>query len=156
VRTLAFFWATSIIAIALGFAVGSVMLPRAAVSPEKQAVLKGGRADPAAIQRAAQTLPNRRAVHRANVPPNPFKAAADGNLLPVIVLRRNFRDCNGDVAARTARAPYRDGDSATDALIRIVQWVLVIAPVGSLRWSRRRRRAMAGTSSGRCCGSSPR
>src|SRR5207249_12284282 len=57
VRTLAFFWATSIIAIALGFAIGSVMLPRAAVSPEKQALLKAAAADPAAIQRAAQTLP---------------------------------------------------------------------------------------------------
>src|SRR5881628_25721 len=38
-RTLGFFWSTSIIAIALGFAIGSIMLPRAAVSPEKQAIL---------------------------------------------------------------------------------------------------------------------
>jgi Na+/H+-dicarboxylate symporter len=46
-RTLTFFWATSIIAIALGFAIGSIMLPRAAVSPEKQAVLQAAAADPA-------------------------------------------------------------------------------------------------------------
>src|SRR5205814_7948985 len=83
-RTLAFFWTTSIIAIALGFAIGSVMLPRAAVSPEKQASLKAA-ADTAAIQRAAQTLPTGVQFIVQLVPANPFKAAADGNLLPVIV-----------------------------------------------------------------------
>jgi len=57
VRTLAYFWATSIIAIALGFAIGSVMLPTAAVSPDKQTVLQAAAADPSAIQRATETLP---------------------------------------------------------------------------------------------------
>jgi len=130
VRTLAFFWATSIIAIALGFAIGSVMLPRAAVSPEKQALLKAAAADPAAIQRAAQTLPTGVQFIVQMVPANPFKAAADGNLLPVIVFVTIF-------AIATATLPHERrvpltvmADSATDALIRIVQWVLVIAPVG--------------------------
>src|SRR3989454_8107607 len=50
VRTLAFFWATSVVAIALGFAIGSIMLPQASVSPEKQAILQAAAADPAAIQ----------------------------------------------------------------------------------------------------------
>jgi len=77
VRTLAFFWGTSVLAIALGFAIGSVMLPQAAVSPEKQAVLQ------------AAALPIERRT-------------------PLINL----------------------ADAATDALIRIVQWVLVIAPIG--------------------------
>jgi len=128
-RTLAFFWTTSIIAIALGFAIGSVMLPRAAVSPEKQAILKAA-ADPAAIQRAAQTLPTGVQFIVQLVPANPFKAAADGNLLPVIVFITIF-------AIAVATLPHERrvpltvmADSATDALIRIVQWVLVIAPAG--------------------------
>ena len=128
-RTLAFFWTTSIIAIALGFAIGSVMLPRAAVSPEKQAILKAA-ADPAAIQRAAQTLPTGVQFIVQLVPANPFKAAADGNLLPVIVFITIF-------AIAVATLPHERrvpltvmADSATDALIRIVQWVLVVAPIG--------------------------
>ncbi|HYX82492.1 MAG TPA: dicarboxylate/amino acid:cation symporter [Gemmatimonadales bacterium] len=130
VRTLAFFWATSIIAIALGFAVASVMLPHAAISPERQAVLQAAAADPAAIQRAAQTLPTGAQFIVQLVPANPFKAAADGNLLPVIVFVTIF-------AIATATLPHERrvplivlADSATDALIRIVQWVLVIAPIG--------------------------
>src|SRR5580765_110603 len=39
-RTLGGFWAASVIAIALGFVIGSVMLPASAVSPEKQAILQ--------------------------------------------------------------------------------------------------------------------
>src|SRR5690349_12905057 len=54
-RTLTFFWATSLIAIALGFTIGSIMLPRAAVSPAKQAVLQAAAADPAAVQKATET-----------------------------------------------------------------------------------------------------
>src|SRR6266566_1244418 len=47
VRTLAFFWATSIAAIVLGFAIGALMLPSAAVTSEKQATLRAAAvADP--------------------------------------------------------------------------------------------------------------
>jgi Na+/H+-dicarboxylate symporter len=129
-RTLGFFWATSIIAIALGFAVGSALLPRAAVSPERQAILKAAAADPTTIQRAAETLPTGVQFLVQLVPANPFKAAADGNLLPVIVFVTFF-------AIATATLPHERrvpltvmADSATDALIRIVHWVLWIAPIG--------------------------
>src|SRR5882724_6140401 len=46
-RTLGGFWVASVIAIALGFVIGSVMLPESAVSPEKQAILQSAAADPA-------------------------------------------------------------------------------------------------------------
>ena len=38
VRTLAFFWGTTLVAIIIGFLVGSIVLPRAVVSPEKRLV----------------------------------------------------------------------------------------------------------------------
>ncbi len=130
VRTLAFFWATSLVAIALGFAVGSLMLPRAAVTPERQAILRAAAVDPATIQSAAQSVPTGVQFIVQLVPANPFKAAAEGNLLPVIVFVTIF-----GIAAATLpldkRAPLIGlADAATDALIRIVQWVLVIAPIG--------------------------
>src|SRR3989442_6241654 len=40
VRTLAFFWATTLAGIILGFVVASVVLPRAAVTPEQQVALR--------------------------------------------------------------------------------------------------------------------
>jgi Na+/H+-dicarboxylate symporter len=129
-RTLAFFWATSIIAIALGFAIGSVMLPHAAVSPDKQAVLKAAAADPATVQRAAQTLPTGVDFIVQLVPANPFKAAADGNLLPVIVFVTIFAIATATLPQERRLPLTVMADSATDALIRVVRWVLVIAPVG--------------------------
>jgi len=130
VRTLGFFWATSLVAIALGFAVGSLMLPRAAVTPERQAILRAAAVDPATIQSAAQSVPTGVQFIVQLVPANPFKAAAEGNLLPVIVFVTIF-----GIAAATLpldkRAPLIGlADAATDALIRIVQWVLLIAPIG--------------------------
>src|SRR5439155_1632752 len=82
------------------------------------------------IQSAAQSVPTGVQFIVQLVPANPFKAAAEGNLLPVIVFVTIF-----GIAAATLpldkRAPLIGlADAATDALIRIVQWVLVIAPIG--------------------------
>ena len=129
-RTLAFFWTTSIIAIALGFAIGSIMLPHAAVSPEKQAVLQARASDPAAIQTATATIPTGLDFIVQLVPPNPFKAAADGNLLPVIVFVSVFAIATATLPIERRASLITMADAVTDALIRVVQWVLVIAPIG--------------------------
>lgn len=129
-RTLAFFWTTSIIAIGLGFAIGSIMLPQAAVSPEKQAVLQARASDPAAIQTATATIPTGLDFIVQLVPPNPFKAAADGNLLPVIVFVTVFAIATATLPRERRASLINMADAVTDALIRVVQWVLVIAPIG--------------------------
>jgi len=130
VRTLAFFWATSIAAIVLGFAIGALMLPSAAVTPEKQARLRAAAADPATIQRAAENLPTGAQFITQLVPANPFKAAADGNLLPVIVFVTLFGIAAAMLPAER-RAPLTQmAEATTEALIRIVHWVLLVAPIG--------------------------
>ena len=131
VRTLTFFWATAIVAILLGFLVGALVLPRAAVTPEQQTALRAAAgADATFIQRAAENIPTGLQFLVQLVPANPFKAAADGNLLPVIVFVTIF-----GIAAATLppekRAPLTNiADAATDALIRIIHWVLLFAPIG--------------------------
>ncbi|OLC10611.1 MAG: hypothetical protein AUH41_02550 [Gemmatimonadetes bacterium 13_1_40CM_66_11] len=130
VRTLAFFWATSVVAIALGFAIGSIMLPQASVSPEKQAILQAAAADPAAIQSATATIPTGLQFIVQLVPANPFKAVADGNLLPVIVFVTIFAIATATLPIERRTPLISMADAATDALIRIVHWVLVIAPIG--------------------------
>ena len=131
VRTLSFFWATTIAAIVLGFVVGSLVLPHAAITPDQQSALRvATAADPSVIQRAADNLPSGVRFIVDLVPANPFKAAADGNLLPVIVFVTIFA-----VAAATLpiekRTPLTNlADATTEALIRIVHWVLLFAPIG--------------------------
>ncbi len=130
VRTLLFFWATSLVAIALGFAIGTLMLPRAAVTPEKQVVLRAAAADPAAIQRAAENIPTGLQFIVQLVPANPFKAAAEGNLLPVIVFVTIFGIATATLPLEKRAPLVAIADAATDALIRIVHWVLLVAPIG--------------------------
>ena len=131
VRTLSFFWATTIAAIVLGFVVGSLVLPHAAITPDQQSALRvATAADPSVIQRAADNMPSGVRFIVDLVPANPFKAAADGNLLPVIVFVTIFA-----VAAATLpiekRTPLTNlADATTEALIRIVHWVLLFAPIG--------------------------
>jgi len=131
VRTLTFFWATAIVAILLGFLVGALVLPRAAVTPEQQTALRAATgADATFIQRAAENIPTGLQFLVQLVPANPFKAAADGNLLPVIVFVTIF-----GIAAATLplekRAPLTNiADAVTDVLIRIIHWVLLFAPIG--------------------------
>ncbi len=130
VRTLLFFWATSLVAIALGFAIGTLMLPRAAVTPEKQVVLRAAAADPAAIQRAAENIPTGLQFIVQLVPANPFKAAAEGNLLPVIVFVTIFGIATATLPLEKRAPLVAMADAATDALIRIVHWVLLLAHIG--------------------------
>src|SRR5439155_26448229 len=118
VRTLGFFWATSLVAIALGFAVGSLMLPRAAVTPERQAILRAAAVDPATIQSAAQSVPTGAQFIVQVVPVNPFKAPAELKLLQVIDFVIIFGIAAGTLLPykRTPRIGRAHG--AADALSR--------------------------------------
>ncbi|MGE5801804.1 MAG: dicarboxylate/amino acid:cation symporter [Gemmatimonadota bacterium] len=131
VRSLGFFWATALIAIMIGFLAASALLPRSFMNPDQQTALRAAAgADVSVIQRTAETIPTGLQFLVQLVPANPFKAAADGNLLPVIVFVTIF----GIAAAALPvekRAPLTTiADSVTETLIRIIHWVLWFAPVG--------------------------
>lgn len=131
VRTLAFFWATSLAAILIGFAVASLLLPREAVTPEQQVALRAAAAaDPGVIQRAAENIPTGAQFIVGLIPANPFKAAADGNLLPVIVFVTIFAVAAATLPVEKRATLTNLADAATEALIRIVHWVLLFAPIG--------------------------
>jgi len=131
VRTLGFFWATAIVAIVLGFLVGSALLPHSAITPEQQTALRAAAgADATFIQRAAETIPTGLQFIVQLVPANPFKAAADGNLLPVIVFVTIFGIAAASLPLEK-RAPLTSlADAVTEVLIRIIHWVMLFAPIG--------------------------
>lgn len=131
VRTLAFFWATALAGIVIGFLVAAVVLPRAAVTPDGQDALRAAQStDQNAIQHAAESIPSGAQFIVQLVPANPFKAAADGNLLPVIVFVTIFGIAAASLPIEK-RAPLTTiADSTTEALIKIVHWVLLFAPIG--------------------------
>ena len=130
-RALGFFWGTALIAIVIGFATAALLLPLAKSTPEQQAALRAmADSAPGAVQAAAQRLPTGTRFLIEMVPANPLKAAADGNLLPFVVFITIFA-----VAATTLseerRRPLLDiADAVQRACIKIVHWVLWLAPIG--------------------------
>src|SRR5882672_5558411 len=131
VRTLAFFWGTALIAIVIGFFVGSIVLPHAVVSLDQQAALRAAAvADSGFIRKAAEDIPSGARFIVELIPANPVKAAVDGNLLPVVVFV-TFLAVAAAGLPEEKRTPLLElADATTEALIKIVHWVLLLAPIG--------------------------
>jgi Na+/H+-dicarboxylate symporter len=87
-------------------------------------------AAPAADAREAPELPGLVDFLVSLVPSNPFAAASDGSLLPLIVFMALFGAAAGtlDADARTRLIGF--ADAAGDALIKLVWWILWTAPIG--------------------------
>jgi Na+/H+-dicarboxylate symporter len=117
--SLGFFWLTTIPAILIGMGLMRLALGFApSVTP------------PAVSQEIAPELPGILDFLVTLVPRNPFEAAADGALLPMIVFTVLFA-----AAAGTLREDRREqlvslGEALSDALIKLVHWILWTAPVG--------------------------
>ena len=115
----AFFWLTTLPAILIGMGFMAVAVGFApAMAPPP--------ADPASVPE----VPGLVEMLIGLVPPNPIAAAAEGRLLPLLVFTVLFA-----AAATTLEAGKRErlielAEAAGEALIRLVNWVLWIAPLG--------------------------
>ncbi|HEX4628003.1 MAG TPA: dicarboxylate/amino acid:cation symporter [Gemmatimonadales bacterium] len=131
-RTVGYFAATAIAAILIGFAVAALILPLAAVTPTQQAALReAALADPSFVRHAAQQLPPPGARFIVDlIPINPVAAAVAGNLLPLIVFTTIFGVAAAGLPDEQRHTLMELTDVITQALIRIVRWVLLLAPFG--------------------------
>src|SRR5205807_2308319 len=126
IRTLAFFWATTLAAIVIGFAVAALSLPLAGVTPDQQAALRqSALADSDAVRHAAEQILSGARFLVELIPSNPLRAAIDGNLLPLIVATTLFAVAAAGLPEEKRRTLTDLADVATAALIRIVWWVLL-------------------------------
>jgi Na+/H+-dicarboxylate symporter len=64
------------------------------------------------------------------VPANPFAAASNGAILPLIVFTALVAAATGTLAAERRERLIALADDASAALIRLVWWILYIAPIG--------------------------
>src|SRR5437016_5289366 len=131
VRTLGFFWGTTLAAIVVGFVVAALFLPLAPITPDQQAALRQvAAADSAGVGRAAEQITTGARFIVELLPSNPVRAAVDGNLLPLIVFITIFAAAAAALPDEKRHALTDLADVATQALIRIVRWVLLLAPLG--------------------------
>src|SRR2546428_157741 len=130
-RTLGFFWGTTLAAIVIGFGVAALCLPFAAITPPQQAALRlAASADSGVVRHAAEQIPTGARFIVELIPANPVRAAVDGNLLPLIVFITIFAVAAAALPDEKRHALTDLADAATQALIRIVRWVLLLAPIG--------------------------
>src|SRR6266850_1682697 len=131
IRTLAFFWGTTLAAIVIGFVVAALLLPLAPITPDQQAALRqAAGADSGAVRHAAEQITTGARFIVELIPSNPVRAAVEGNLLPLIVFITIFAVAAAALPDEKRHALTDLADVATQALIRIVRWVLLLAPLG--------------------------
>src|SRR5256884_418049 len=131
VRTLGFLWGTTLAGIVIGFVVAALLLPLAPITPDQQAALRQTVAtDSGAVGHAAEQITTGARFIVELIPSNPVRAAVDGNLLPLIVFITIFAVAAAALPDEKRHTLTDLADVATQALIRIVRWVLRLAPVG--------------------------
>ena len=132
-RTLGFFWGTTLAAILIGFLVAALFLPLAPITPDQQAALRAvAQADTGVARHAAALPPTGVRFIVELIPQNPVRAAVDGNLLPLIVFTTIFGVATAALPEEKRRTLTDLADVVTQTLIRIVHWVLLVAPLGIL------------------------
>jgi len=117
--TIAYYWVTLIPAIAIGMVtmkvglqfVGEISMPQAAATevPELQSIVD---------------------FLISLVPANPFAAASNGTVLPLIVFTALFAAATGTLSAERRERLINIADDASEALIKLVWWILYTAPIG--------------------------
>jgi Na+/H+-dicarboxylate symporter len=119
--TLGFFAATTVVSVLLGMGVMKALLPLASEGAA-QAMETGGAPPP--------MLPGPIEFLFSLIPSNPFSAAVDGALLPLIVFTILLAAAAGSLPAGDRDRLLGLATAVAAALIKLVDWILLIAPVG--------------------------
>ena len=117
--TIAYYWITLIPAIAIGMATMKVGLQFASEIEMPQA--------------AATTIPPLQSIVDflvSLVPANPFAAASEGTILPLIVFTALVAAATGTLAEERRERLIGIADDLSEALIKLVWWILYTAPIG--------------------------
>ena len=130
-RAIGFFLASGAAAIAIGLVLAALVLPLAPVSDAAAAGLRSAAAAGAAdLGQSVRSLPGFAQFVVGLVPANPFKAAADGALLPVIVFALLFGAAAAHLDDRRRRLITDLADAVVAALVRMIGWAMLLAPFG--------------------------
>ncbi len=119
--TLLFFAGTTVVSVLLGMGVMAALLPLAS-DAAAQAVT--------AAATEAPTLPGPIDFLVSLIPSNAFKAAADGALLPLVVFTVLMGAATGALPKEHKDRLVPLAESLTAALIKLVHWILWMAPIG--------------------------
>lgn len=119
--TLLFFAATSLVSVVLGMGLMKALLPLA--SDAATQAVQGGTTE-------APRLPGMVEFLLSLIPANPFAAASEGELLPLIVFTILVAGAATALPDDQRERLMGLANPLASALIKLVHWILLIAPVG--------------------------
>lgn len=119
--TLLFFAATSAVGILFGMGVMQLLLPLANEAAAQAITAES--AVPPELPGIVEFLLNL-------IPSNPFHAAAEGALLPLIVFTIFIGAASGALPQNERQQLLALANAVTAALVKLVHWILLLAPIG--------------------------
>lgn len=130
-RTFGFVSVTIVLGSLFGLAVALLLVQLAPVSAQAAAHLRETAAASAAqITQQTQQVQGLKQFLLDLVPANPVKAAADGTLLPLVVFSVLIGAAVGGLVDAQRKAVLGLSDAVVSALIRLITWIMVLAPIG--------------------------
>jgi len=128
-RTIAIYLVTTAVAISVGLLFANIAQPGTWLSPELRDSLAAAGADIATSKMAKAAAPDVWATMLNIVPKNPFKALAEGNMLQVVFTALAVGMALTLVAKDKAEPVIRAADGLTDTIIKLVQAIMLTAPI---------------------------
>lgn len=128
-RTIAIYLVTTAVAITIGLLFANIAQPGTWLSPELRDTLAAAGADVATTKMAKAQAPDVWATLLNIVPKNPFKALAEGNMLQVVFLALAVGMALTLVAKEKSEPVIRAADGLTDTIIKLVQAIMLTAPI---------------------------
>ncbi len=119
--TFLFFATTSAVGVLLGMGTMQLLLPLASDAAAAAVTTTGPE---------APVLPGPIEFLLSLIPSNPFQVAAEGALLPLIVFTVFFAAATGALPEKERNKLLSLGNAVTAALIKLVHWILWVAPIG--------------------------
>ena len=127
-KTMGIYIATTAVAITVGLLLANTIKPGSFVSAEVRDRLAGEQAEQAAQRIDAATAPDVWGVLLEIVPTNPFRALAEGEMLQIVFFALALGVALSLVKPALAQPVIRTFDALNEAIIKIVQAIMEIAP----------------------------
>jgi proton glutamate symport protein len=128
-KTVGFYLFTTAVAVTIGLLISNIVRPGAGIDPAtRDAIAADFAGDAASRLQLAADRPSVGQTLLNMIPTNPFRAAAEGELLPLIIFSIIFGAAISLVAADRREVVLLFFHGVNDAVMVIIDWIMKLAP----------------------------
>ncbi|HSJ25575.1 MAG TPA: dicarboxylate/amino acid:cation symporter [Longimicrobiales bacterium] len=128
-KTIAFYLCTTAVAVTIGLLISNIVRPGAGIDPAtRDAIAADFEGDAASRLQLAADRPSVGETLLNMIPTNPFRSAAEGELLPLIIFSVIFGAAISLVARDRRESVLLFFNGVNDAVMVIIDWIMKLAP----------------------------